>query len=82
MNKTISRVADRLGDAMATAFTILALLLVPHATVRAIIGAATHQWTPFAWLVLHITLTVTAFVLALACYALSSLLAPDRPEAY
>ena len=82
MNKTISHIADGLGDAMATAFTILALLLVPHATVRAIIGTAIHQWTPFAWLILHITLTILTFVLALACYALASLLAPTRPEAY
>ena len=38
MRKTISHLADRLGDAMATLFTLLALLLIPHAVIRAIIG--------------------------------------------
>lgn len=43
MRKTISHLADRLGDAMATLFTILALLLIPHAVIRAIIGQALHR---------------------------------------
>lgn len=50
MRKTISHLADRLGDAMATLFTLLALLLIPHAVIRAIIGQALHQWTPITWL--------------------------------
>ena len=49
MRKTISHLADRLGDAMATLFTLLALLLIPHAVIRAIIGQALHQWTPLTW---------------------------------
>lgn len=71
MRKTISHLADRLGDAMATLFTLLALLLIPHAVIRAIIGQALHQWTPITWL-----------ATSLASYAIAALLAPPRPETY
>lgn len=60
MRKTISHLADRLGDAMATLFTLLALLLIPHAVIRAIIGQALHQWTPITWLAIHTALTIAA----------------------
>ena len=78
MRKTISHLADRLGDAMATLFTLLALLLIPHAVIRAIIGQALHQWTPITWLAIHTALTIAA----LASYAIAALLAPPRPETY
>ena len=74
MRKTISHLADRLGDAMATLFTLLALLLIPHAVIRAIIGQALHQWTPITWLAIHTALTIAALVISLASYALAGLL--------
>ena len=82
MRKTISHLADRLGDAMATLFTLLALLLIPHAVIRAIIGQALHQWTPITWLAIHTALTIAALATSLASYAIAALLAPPRPETY
>lgn len=82
MRKTISRLADRLGDIMATMFTIATLLLVPHAAVRAIIGQTLHQWIPMSWIVLHVALIVLTLIIGLACYALAAMLTPARPEAY
>ena len=82
VRKTISHLADRLGDAMATLFTLLALLLIPHAVIRAIIGQALHQWTPITWLAIHTALTIAALATSLASYALAALLAPPRPETY
>ena len=66
MRKTISHLADRLGDAMATLFALLALLLIPHAVIRAIIGQALHQWTPITWLAIHTALTIAALATSLA----------------
>ncbi len=82
MRKTISRLADRLGDIMATMFTMATLLLVPHAAVRAIIGQTLHQWIPMSWIVLHVALIVLTLIIGLACYALAAMLTPARPEAY
>lgn len=82
MRKTISRLADRLGDIMATMFTVATLLLVPHAAVRAIIGQTLHQWIPMSWIVLHVALIVLTLIIGLACYALAAMLTPARPEAY
>lgn len=82
MRKTISRLADRLGDIMATMFTMATLLLVPHAVVRAIIGQTLHQWIPMSWIVLHVALIVLTLIIGLACYALAAMLTPARPEAY
>ena len=82
VRKTISHLADRLGDAMATLFTLLALLLIPHAVIRAIIGQALHQWTPITWLAIHTALTIAALATSLASYAIAALLAPPRPETY
>ncbi len=81
MRKTISRLADRLGDIMATMFTMATLLLVPHAAVRAIIGQTLHQWIPMSWIVLHVALIVLTLIIGLACYALAAMLTPARPEA-
>lgn len=82
MRKTISRLADRLGDIMATMFTMATLLLVPHAAVRAIIGQTLHQWIPMSWIVLHVALIVLTLIIGLACYALAAMLTPARLEAY
>lgn len=82
MRKTISRLADRLGDIMATMFTMATLLLVPHAAVRAIIGQTLHQWIPMSWIVLHVALIVLTLIIGLACYALAAMLTPARPESY
>lgn len=82
MRKTISHLADRLGDAMATLFTLLALLLIPHAVIRAIIGQALHQWTPITWLAIHTALTIAALATSLASYAIAALPAPPRQETY
>lgn len=82
MKQTISRLADRLGDIMATMFTMATLLLVPHAAVRAIIGQTLHQWIPMSWIVLHVALIVLTLIIGLACYALAAMLTPARPEAY
>ena len=82
VRKTISHLADRLGGAMATLFTLLALLLIPHAVIRAIIGQALHQWTPITWLAIHTALTIAALATSLASYAIAALLAPPRPETY
>lgn len=82
MRDTIRHLADRIGDATATLFTLLALLLIPHATIRAIVGQATHHWTPLAWLAIHIALIVATLVTSLASYALAALLEPPRPETY
>ena len=70
------------ADAMATLFTLLALLLIPHAVIRAIIGQALHQWTPITWLAIHTALTIAALATSLASYAIAALLAPPRPETY
>jgi len=82
VRKTISRLADRLGDIMATMFTMATLLLVPHAAVRAIIGQTLHQWIPMSWIVLHVALIVLTLIIGLACYALAAMLTPARPESY
>ena len=82
MRKTISHLADRLGDAMATLFTLLALLLVPHAIIRPIIGIGLHHWIPIQWLALHAMLIILALCVALAAYIIADRTAPEPPETY
>lgn len=82
MKQTINRISSRVGDWFATLFAIAALLLVPHAAVRAIIGQTLHQWIPMSWIVLHVALIVLTLIIGLACYALAAMLTPARPEAY
>lgn len=82
MRKTISHLADRLGDAMATLFTLLALLLIPHAIIRPIIGIGLHHWIPIQWLALHVMLIILTFYVALAAYIIADRTAPPRPETY
>ena len=38
MKQTINRISNRVGDWFATLFALTALLLVPHAIIRPIIG--------------------------------------------
>lgn len=82
MKQTINRISNRVGDWFATLFTFAALLLIPHAVIRAIIGQALHQWTPITWLAIHTALTIAALATSLASYAIAALLAPPRPETY
>ena len=82
MRKTISHLADRLGDAMATLFTLLALLLIPHAIIRPIIGIGLHHWTPIQWLALHAMLIILTLCVALAAYIIADRTAPEPPETY
>lgn len=82
MKQTINRISNRVGDWFATLFALTALLLIPHAVIRAIIGQALHQWTPITWLAIHTALTIAALATSLASYAIAALLAPPRPETY
>lgn len=82
MRKTISHLADRLGDAMATLFTLLALLLIPHAVIRAIIGYGLHHWIPIQWLALHAVLITLALCVALAAYIIADRTTTEPPETY
>ena len=82
MRKTISHLADRLGDAMATLFTLLALLLVPHVIIRPIIGYGLHHWIPIQWLALHAILIILTLCVALAAYIIADRTAPEPPETY
>lgn len=82
MRKTISHLADRLGDAMATLFTLLALLLVPHAIIRPIIGIGLHHWIPIQWLALHVLLIILTLCVALAAYIIADRTTPEPPETY
>ncbi len=82
MRKTISHLADRLGDAMATLFTLLALLLIPHAVIRPVIGYSLHYWIPIQWLALHAVLIILALCMALAAYVIADRTAVEPPEAY
>lgn len=47
MKQTINRISNRVGDWFATLFTIAALLLVPHAIIRPIIGYGLHHPRPW-----------------------------------
>ena len=82
MRKTISHLADRLGDAMATLFTLLTLLLVPHAIIRPIIGIGLHHWIPIQWLALHAMLIILTLCVALAAYIIADRTAVEPPETY
>ena len=53
MKQTINRISNRVGDWFATLFSITAMLLVPHAIIRPIIGYGLHHWIPIQWLALH-----------------------------
>lgn len=59
MKQTINRISNRVGDWFATLFSLTALLLVPHAIIRPIIGYGLHYWIPIQWLALHILLIIS-----------------------
>lgn len=82
MKQTINRISNRVGDRFATLFTFAALLLVPHAIIRPIIGYGLHHWIPIQWLALHAVLITLALCMALAAYVIADRTAVEPPEAY
>lgn len=70
------------GDWFATLFTTTALLLVPHAIIRPIIGIGLHHWIPIQWLALHAMLIILTLCIALAAYIIADRTAPEPPETY
>ena len=78
MKQTINRISNRVGDL----FTFAALLLVPHAIIRPVIGYSLHYWIPIQWLALHAVLIILALCMALAAYVIADRTAVEPPEAY
>lgn len=76
MKQTINRISSRVGDWFA------ALLLVPHAIIRPIIGIGLHHWIPIQWLALHAMLIILTLYVALAAYIIADRTAPEPPETY
>ena len=62
--------------------SIAALLLVPHAIIRPIIGYGLHHWIPIQWLALHVLLIILTLCVALAAYIIADRTAPEPPETY
>lgn len=82
MKQTINRISNRVGDWFATLFAFTALLLVPHAIIRPIIGYGFHYWIPIQWLALHAVLIILALCVALAAYIIADRTAVEPPETY
>ena len=82
MKQTINRISSRVGDWFATLFSLAALLLVPHAIIRPIIGIGLHHWIPIQWLALHAMLITLALCMALAAYIIADRTAVEPPETY
>ena len=82
MKQTINHISNRVGDWSATLFAITALLLVPHAVIRPIIGIGLHHWIPIQWLALHAILIILALCVALAAYIIADRTATEPPETY
>lgn len=82
MKQTINRIFNRVGDRSTRLFTIAALLLVPHAIIRPIIGYGLHHWIPIQWLALHAMLIILTLCIALAAYIIADRTAPEPPETY
>lgn len=82
MKQTINRISNRVGDWFATLFAFAALLLVPHAIIRPVIGYSLHYWIPIQWLALHAVLIILALCMALAAYVIADRTAVEPPEAY
>ena len=78
MKQTINRI----GDWSTTLFAIAALLLVPHAIIRSIIGYGLHHWIPIQWLALHVLLIILTLCVAFAAYIIADRTAPEPPETY
>lgn len=81
MKQTINRIFNRVGDWFATLFSLAALLLVPHAIIRTIIGYGLHHWIPIQWLALHVLLIILTFCVALAAYIVAARIAKE-PDTY
>lgn len=81
MKQTINRIFNRVGDWFATLFSLAALLLVPHAIIRPIIGYGLHHWFPIQWLALHVLLIILTFCVALAAYIVAARIAKE-PDTY
>lgn len=71
MKQTINRISNRVGDWFATLFALTALLLVPHAIIRPIIGYGLHHWIPIQWLALHAMLIILTLCAALTTITLA-----------
>lgn len=82
MKQTINRISSRVGDWFATLFAIAALLLVPHAIIRTVIGIGLHHWIPIQWLALHAMLITLAFCVGLAAYIIADRTTTEPPETY
>ena len=82
MKQTINHIFNRIGDWSTTLFTIAALLLVPHAIIRPIIGYGLHHWIPIQWLALHAMLIILTLCVALAAYIIADRTAVEPPETY
>lgn len=82
MKQTINRISNRVGDRSTRLFAITAMLLVPHAIIRPIIGIGLHHWIPIQWLALHVLLIILTFCVAVAAYIIAERTAPEPPEAY
>lgn len=82
MKQTINRISNHVGDWFATLFSLTALLLVPHAIIRPIIGYGLHHWITIQWLALHVLLIILTLCVALAAYIIADLTAPEPPETY
>ena len=71
MKQTINRISNRVGDWFATLFALTALLLVPHAIIRPVIGIGLHHWIPIQWLALHAMLIILTLCVAFAAYIMA-----------
>ena len=80
MKQTINHIFNRIGDRSTTLFAITALLLVPHAIIRPIIGYGLHHWIPIQWLALHAILIILTLCVALAAYIIADRTATEPPE--
>lgn len=82
MKQTINRISNRVGDWFATLFTFTAMLLVPHAIIRPVIGYGLHHWIPVQWLALHAVLIILTLCVALTSYVIADRTADARLENY
>lgn len=82
MKQTINRIFNRIADRSTRLFAIAALLLVPHAIIRPIIGIGLHHWILIQWLALHVLLIILTFCVAVAAQIIADRTAVDPPETY
>lgn len=82
MKQTINRISNRVGDWFAKLFSLAALLFVPHAIIRLIIGYGLHHWIPIQWLARHAMLIILTLCVAVAAYIIADRTAVEPPETY